>query len=254
MPRTQGYNASVKFRHALVILTAAITLGPPAAHGAESVATVLGEAIGRAEVAGAGGEPAELGRLLDLVWRRVARHYVEQNGLDATTGEVAEVAAYHREFERKDRAQRARKLEELNQRLSAGDLDAKQREWLEEFRAVLTRLARHDASIEGLPGPDPEEQAAMFAPWIAFWKTNVAIYEQYGGAVALTRFGPDPQGARLALIEDYERQGLIRFHDAGWRERLLARLAARPSLVIPPGEVDFTPYWRRPIPPSYFPD
>jgi hypothetical protein len=56
------------------------------------------------------------------------------------------------------------------------------------------------------------------------------------------------------LIEDYQRQGLIRFHDTGLRERLLARLAARPSLVIPAAEVDFTPYWRWPIPPSYFPD
>ena len=246
--------ASVTFRPDLLILSAAIALGPPAARGAEDVATVLGESIGRAEIVAPGGERAALGRLLDLVWRRAARHYVEQNGLDATADEVAELAAYHREFERKDRAQRARKLEELNQRLAALDLDAKQREWLEEFRAVLTRLARHDASNEGLTGPDAEEQAALSGPWIEFWKTNRAIYEQYGGVVALTRFGPDPQGARLALIEDYERQGLIRFHDAGLRERLLAWLAAPPPLVIPPGEVDFTPYWRRPIPPSYFPD
>lgn len=244
----------MKLRHALVILSAAITLGPPAAHGAENVATVLGESITQSELAGAGGEPAALRRLLDFVWRRAARHYVEQNGLDATAEEVAELAAYHREFERKDRAQRARKLEELNQRLSAGNLDAKQRAWLEEFRTVLTRLARHDAGIEDLPGPNPDEQAAMPALWIAFWKTNVAIYEQYGGVVALTRFGPDPQGARLALITDYERQGLIRFHDAIWRERLLARLSSRPAIVIPPGEVEFTPYWRRPISPSYFPD
>lgn len=246
--------APVKFRPILLILSAAITLGPLAARGAENVATVLGETIGQAEIAGAGGEPAALGRLLNLVWRRAARHYVEQNGLDATAEEVAELAAYHREFERKDRAQRARKLEELNQRLAAADLDAKRREWLEEFRAVLTRLARHDASIEGLPGPDPEEQAAMFSPWIELWKANVATYEQYGGVVALTRFGPYPQGARLGLIEDYERKGLIRFHDAGLRERFLAWLAAPPSMVIPPGEVDFTPYWKRPIPPSYFPD
>ena len=254
MPRTQGYNVSVKLRHALVILFAAITLGPLSTRGAENAVTILGEGISRSELAGPGTKAAELKRLFDLVWRRAARHYVEHNGLDATAGEVAELATYHREFERKDRAQRARKLEELNQRLAALDLDAKQREWLEEFRAVLTRLARHDASNEGLTGPDAEEQAALSGPWIEFWKTNRAIYEQYGGVVALTRFGPDPQGARLALIEDYERQGLIRFHDAGLRERLLGWLAAPPPLVIPPGEVDFTPYWRRPIPPSYFPD
>ena len=245
---------AVKFSVASAIFSVSLAFGPLAAHGAENLATVLGEDISRADIAGPGSAPAELQRLLDLVWRRVSRHYVEQNGLQAEDEEVAEVAAYHREFERKDRAQRARKLEELNQRLAAGGLDGKQREWLEEFRAVLTRLARHDAGVEGLPGPDPEEQAAMFGPVIEHWKTNRSIYERYGGVVALTRFGPDPQGARRALFEDYERQGLIRFHDAALRERLWARLAAPPSLVIPAAEVDFTPYWRRPIPPSYFPD
>jgi hypothetical protein len=244
----------VKLRRALVILSAAIAFGPLGARGAENVATVLGEPISRSELVGPGGDAAEMKRLFDLVWRRAARRYVEQNGLAATAEEVAELAAYHREFERKDRAQRARKLEELNQRLAAVDLDAKQREWLEEFRAVLARLARDDAIGAALPGPDAEERAAMSGPWIEFWKTNQAIYEQYGGVVGLTRSGPDPQGARLALVRDYERQGLIRFHDAGLRGRLLAWLAAPPPLVIPPGEVDFTPYWRRPIPPSYFPD
>lgn len=245
---------AVKFRFAVAFLSTVLVLGPVAASDMESVAAILGDGIRRAEIAGPGGAAVELQRLHDLIWRRAVRHYVEQNGLHATDGEVAELAAYHREFERKDRAQRARKLEELNQRLAAGGLDDKQREWLEEFRAVLTRLARHDSSIETLPAPDPEEQAAMFGPVVELWKTNVSIYGRYGGVVALTRFGPDPQGARRALIEDYERQGLIRFHDTALRERLLARLAARPSIVIPAAEVDFTPYWRRPIPPSYFPD
>lgn len=117
--RSPGYNAPVKFRHALLTLCAALALGPLPGRGAEDVATVLGESISRDGIAAAAGEPAALGRLYDLVWRRAARHYVKQNGLDATAEEV---------------------------------------------------------------------------------------------------------------------------------------LAARPSMVIAPGEVDFTPYWKRPIPPSYFPD
>jgi hypothetical protein len=244
----------VKLRVALTIPCAVLALATATARGAEDVAVILGETVTRSELDGPGGTAGELQRLHDLVWRRALRHYVGENALHATDDEVAELAAYHREFERKDRAQRARKLEELNQRLAAKGLDGKQREWLEEFRAVLTRLARHDAGIEGLPGPDAEARAAMFGPVIELWKTNVSIYERYGGVVALTRFGPDPQGARRALIEDYERQGLIRFHDPALRERLFARLAARPSVVVPAAEVDFTPYWRRPIPPSYFPD
>jgi hypothetical protein len=244
----------MRLRGAWVIVGALLGSGAATAGDAEPVVVILGEGISRAGLAGLGGAPGELERLHDLLWRRAARHYVEQNELHATAEEVAELAAYHREFERKDRAQRARKLEEINQRLAATGLDGTQREWLEEFRAVLTRLARHDAGIEGLPRLDAGEQAAIFGPVIEVWKANVSIYERYGGVVALTRFGPDPQGARRALIEDYEREELIRFHDAALRERLLARLAAPPSIVIPAAEVDFTPYWRRPIPPSYFPD
>jgi hypothetical protein len=244
----------VKFRIALAIPCAALVIGTAAARGSEEVAVVLGEGIVRADFAGAGGAPEELQRFHDLVWGRAARHYVEQNGLDATAGEVAELAAYHREFERRDRAQRARKLEELNQRLAAGGLDAGQREWLEAFRAVLARLARHETGIDSHPGLDAEEQSARFGPVVEQWKTLASLYGRYGGVVALTRFGPDPQGARRALIEDYERQGLIRFRDAAWRERLLARLAAPPAIVIPVAEVNFTPYWQRPIPASYFPD
>jgi len=239
---------------ALAILSASLLFGAPAVRGAEDVATLLGERISRTDFAVPGGAARELQRFLDLVWRHVSRHYIEQNGLYATAEEVEEVAVYHREFERRDRAQRARKLEELKQRLAAGGLDDNQREWLEEFRAVLTRLARHDAGLENLPPPDPEEQAAMFGPTVERWKTDMALYGEYGGVVVLTRVGPEPREARRALIEDYERRGLIRFHDAGWRERLLARFAIPPSSVIPPAEVDFTPYWRRPIPPSYFPD
>ena len=234
-------------------LLAALVLAPAGAPGADGVAKVLGEVIDRADLAPAAGESARARRLWDLVWPRMARHYVEQNGLDATADEVAELAAYHREFDRKDRAQRARKLEELDQRLAAADLNAEERAWLGEFEAVLRRMARRDADTDRLP-PDPARKAARLAPWIEMWKLNQALYERYGGIVALTRFGPDPHGARAAMVADYERQGLLRFLDAPLRKAVLALLNARPALVVAPAEVDFTPYWKRPIPPSYFPD
>jgi hypothetical protein len=55
-------------------------------------------------------------------------------------------------------------------------------------------------------------------------------------------------------MADYERRGLVRFPDPAQRERIFAWLNRRPSMVTRPEEVDFTPYWKRPIPPSYFPD
>ena len=90
--------------------------------------------------------------------------------------------------------------------------------------------------------------------WVEMWKMNEALYRQYGGVVALTRFGPFPHGARLALIQDYERRGLLVFTDAELRGQFYTLLAARPSMALPPADVDFTPPWKKPIPGSYYPD
>ncbi len=221
---------------------------------AEDVAIVLGTSINREDIARATGELAQTRRLYELVWRRVVPHYVAQNGIAVTEVELAEAEAYHREFERKDRAQRARKVSELNERLAAAGLKADDRAWLEEFRAVLVRLARRDDEHDRTPPAGTAQRTRLLASWIEMWKMNRSLYQEYGGIVTLTTSGLDPQGARAALIADYERRGLLQFADAGARERLFALLTARPPVVIAPGEVDFTPYWKRPIPPSYFPD
>jgi len=167
---------------------------------------------------------------------------------------VEEVLAYHRECERKDRAQRARKLEELDRRLTADSLGPEERTWLEEFQATLRRLVSYDLEQDRTPPQDREQLRAFLALWVETWKMNRAIFERYGGVVALGEFGPSPHGARAALIADYERQGLLEFADADLRERVHAMLQQPPSMVVPPDRVDFTPYWKRPIPPSYFPD
>lgn len=237
----------------VLCLAAALAAAAPA-QDAERVATVIGEDITRGELAVATDDASQTRRLLELIWRRIAPHYVARKGLTATASEVAELVAYDREFRIKDRAQRARKLEELDRRLAAGDLAAAERARLEEFRAVLMRLAQNDAERDQLPPLEPERQTVFYSPWIEMWKMNKVLYEQYGGIVALTKFGPDPHGARAALVADYERQGLLRFSDGRLREQVYAVLQARPSMVVPPERVDFTPYWKRPIASSYFPD
>jgi hypothetical protein len=86
------------------------------------------------------------------------------------------------------------------------------------------------------------------------WKMNQVLYEQYGGVVALTEFGQDPRGARAALFADYEKQGKLRFYDDSLREQFFAMLAKPPRMVVSPDAVDFAPYWKKPIPSSYFSD
>jgi len=241
-------------KSAFVLLVLLLGLGPSGASGADTVATVLSQIITRSEIAAAEGEQAADIKLYELVWRRVSRHYIDEKGLAATAAEIAEAMEYHREFAARDSVQRSRKLVELEQRLTADGLKPDERAHLEEFRRVLARLAQHDAEQDRLPPPDPARQGQLLTPWIEQWKMNKALYEQYGGIVALTRFGPDPQGARAALLADYEHRGLVRFSDTAQRERVFAWLGRRPSMVTRPEEVDFTPYWKRPIPPSYFPD
>jgi hypothetical protein len=233
----------------------ALALTPPGVLAAEEVARILGVAIDRSELRAAGdGEEAQLSRLYDRVWGGVSRHYIERHRLNATPQEIAELTDYEREFDSKDRAQRARKLVELDHRLAAQDLPVEERARLLEFRDTLERLARSDAAADKDPPPDAALESARRAQWIELWKLNRALYEEYGGTVALTRFGPFPHGARLALLEDYERRGLLEFADGRLRERLMAVLAASPPIPLAEGQVDFTPYWKRPIPSSYFPD
>jgi hypothetical protein len=218
------------------------------------VATVIGEDITREVLATPADDPPPATRLLALIWQRIVPHYVVQQGLAATAAEVAELAAYDREFQRKDRVQRARKLEELTRRLAADDLRPEERARMEDFRATLRRLAQNDIEMDRSPPRGPDQQRAFYSPWIEMWKMNRAIYHRYGGVVALTEIGPSPQGAHAALVAEYEDRGLLTFFDPVLREKVYARLSARPSIIVLPDQVDFTPSWRRPIPPSYFPD
>lgn len=241
-------------RLAIIGTGAALLLAPAPPLAAEEVARVLGVPVDRSELAAPDEPGAELVRLYDRVWNGVSRHYIEENGLAATRQEIAEVLDYEREFARKDRAQRARKLADLGRQLATPGLPAAERSRLDEFRATLERLAHSDAVADSEPPPDPASEAARCARWVELWKLNRTLYARYGGVVALTRFGPFPHGARLALIEDYERRGLLQFPEPRLRERLFSLLTTPPAIPIAEEQVDFTPYWKRPIPSSYFPD
>lgn len=224
------------------------------AQAPERVATVTGTAITRGELTAGGQARDAEARLLELLWPRIASDYVAGHGLAASPAEIDEVLAYERAFERSDRAQRARKLAELGERLAEAELAPEERTRLEDFRATLQRLAQADLDRSATSHVSDPQRRARMGSWIETWKLNRALYERYGGVVGLTGWGPWPYGARAAVIADYERLGLLEFADAGLRERFYEMLGRPPRMAMPPHQVDFTPYWKRPIPPSYFPD
>jgi len=239
---------SVIFR-VLLLVWAGIAL---TATAGEPVAIVAGHEIGLEDlgpIPDAGVRSAELAR---LVRKRLFLDYVKVRGLAATRDEIEELRRYDAEFERKDRAQRRRKLAQLNARLASDGLDEAERVHLTEFRDILQRMATVEAVADREPSAVPPE--AERTPWIELWKMHRALYEEYGGEVLLVEYGPYPKGAWLRLLADHERAGNVQFGDRTWRDRVFAQFESVAGVRLHPGAVDFTPYWKRPIPPSYFPD
>jgi hypothetical protein len=220
---------------------------------ADSVVSFAGEHHTREQFERESSPRARLAGLYDWIWGRVLRDYVQRNALGASAAEQAELEAYDEEFTRRDRAQRARKLIELDQRLSSEKIGSADRAWLTEFRDTLRRLTEHDRRQDAEP-PPADERARWRRVLIEFWKVSRLLHQQYGGVVTMTPLGPFPHDARVALLDHYERNGVLVFNDAGLRDEFFAPLRAAPGVTVPPHTVDFTPYWQQPIPASYFPD
>lgn len=236
-----------------ILVTTVLFAMITAAVAGERVATVLGQDIVREQVAAAAARE-QARRFSELAWQLLSRDYITIKGLAATPEEIAELAVYDAEFERKDRAQRARKLADLTAQLDSGQLTGKERARAEEFRDALQRVSQYDAEKDAQPKPDPATRAVTAGFWIEIWKMRQALFRQYGGVVALTKFGHDPHGARAAFFADCEKQGKLRFHDTALREAFFALLAESPRFTVAQNELDFTPYWKLPIPASYYKD
>lgn len=191
----------------------------------------------------------EAPRWVDGVWVALLRLYVRQRHLEATDEELGEVAAYDAVFSRTDRERRSKKLLEVERRLTDAGLPEADRQQLLRFRDVLARLAAHEVAVDRGEAEAPPQ--ADRREIVEFWKANVDLHRRYGGIVTVMPFGHFAHGARLAWLADLEGAGAIVYGDDATRAAFLAAVSV-PGPVVRAGEEDFTPYWRRPIPPSYF--
>ena len=88
----------------------------------------------------------------------------------------------------------------------------------------------------------------IHAPWIEAFNYHHAIYEEFGGVVASTKFGPDPAGAKQALAENLEQSGKLEIVDPKVREAFWNGLRKPPRFVVENEQIDFTPFWKQPTP------
>ena len=230
-----------------------IAAAGPAQSASAPVAQVFGVAFECRDAAG--DRATDCARaLLSHVRAKVARAFVAQNRLDATNAELERLREYNRAFERHDRSQRARKLAELDARLAADTLAPGERERLEAFRTVLVRLARYEADVDSGVEPRVIVDDETLRNWIEAAKLNAALYAQFGGTVGLAAYGPYAHGAMRALIREHVVRGDVRVLDSNVAALFFAALDAPPRLAHTGGAPDFTPFWERPIPPSYLSD
>ena len=185
------------------------------------------------------------------IFSKVIRDYIEQNKLEVTAAEIREFQEYQVRFMAQDRINRQKSLAELEKKLQDPTLDSKAKEQAEKYHATLLSLASYDKQRDEKSAKSSAEAGQGIAMlWTTGWKASKSIYEKYGGAVAITKFGLDPVGANKCLLEDYEKQGKLTIHDEQLKRALWERLSLPPRLIAKPGEIDFTPYWKKPLPVS----
>jgi hypothetical protein len=178
--------------------------------------------------------------------REATRRFLQANRLEASEADLAAYEKFDREFRQADRERRARELDRLEKELAAGIADPQRRVQAESQRSTLQQLAKRDAERVDQAG-DAASKQRVWKPWIEGYKLNKALYDRYGGTVGITKFGPDPVGARAALLREHERNGDIKIDDAALRSAFWAEVEKPPRMIAKPADIDFTYYWLKPV-------
>jgi hypothetical protein len=119
---------------------------------------------------------------------------------------------------------------------------------LEKRRETLRSLARHDELRDDLEREQPEvaakSRAEIHGLWIEASKIDIALHQEFGGTVAITKFGQVPVGARAALLRRTAKEGKLTFADPGLERLFWAEVEAPPRWAAAPDKVDLRPYWK----------
>ena len=222
----------------------------PCAASAQDVARLFARPVAAAEIAGHGDNPFYQSRILyTLVWKEVEQRFVAAQGLRATEADFAALARYQQEVRKARRDYYARELADAEAGLQSPWLalpwiGEKRRRQLESAKARYQRLIEGQKHFAAPTGRHPDEIEAA--------KATKALYEKYGGAVAINLVDePYPLGARNTLLREHERAGELQILHDGLRAEFW-RLAERPAQrMAKPEEIDFTYFWLKPVPKKY---
>jgi len=183
-------------------------------------------------------------KLQDLVWQDAARRYIDTKELKATSEELKEMADFIRKSEEEGRRRRAGEIEEVEKKLQSADLAGEERRTLETRAKTLRALAENDRWQADHPEEARKILEGVHRPWVEGAKMDAALYREFGGVVAITKFGQVPVGARSALLRRHAKEGTLEIADPSLERRFWASWDVPPRWVAAPDKVDLTPFWK----------
>jgi len=137
------------------------------------------------------------------------QHLVEEQGLEATDREIAQLLGRKREVMEKDRKAMDARRKELEKTLASGTPTDEERKQLEMELESLNAMNQAMAEADSRAGT-PESAAAekrVARGFIELWKVNQALYRQYGGRVIYQQGGAEPLDAYHEFFKAAQKSG-----------------------------------------------
>lgn len=152
------------------------------------------------------------------------RHYVEEQGLQATDKEIAVLLNRKQEVMEKDRKLMEARRKELEKTLATSPPADEERARLEQELASLNGMQQAMAEADSRAGtPESVEAENRVArAFVEQWKVNQALYRQYGGRVVYQQSGAEPLDAYHEFFRAAQKSGDFRilnedFEPVFWR-------------------------------------
>jgi len=192
------------------------------------------------------GNPDEMAYVIKQI---LLQHYVEEQGLQATDKEIAQLLKRKQEVMEKDRKTMEARRSELETALASNTPAGEEREQLEaELKAInqMQQAMKEADSRAGTPESDAAETRVASA-FIEQWKVNQAMYRKYGGRVIFQQGGPEPLDAYHEFFKAAQKSGEFRILNKE-SEQALWRYYTDDSIhqFIPEAEKEQainTPWW-----------
>lgn len=138
--------------------------------------------------------------------------YIQEAKIEATAAEIAKFHAVSKKRNAQNQRQWEADLAAVEKQLAEADLTKEARQALVEKKMMYARFI--ESARSAVDNQPADEIAKMF---IRAWKVERQLHRDFGGRVIFQQFGPEALDGRRRLFEKAEKEGDLKFTDAGVR-------------------------------------